>query len=181
MVIIKVSNERIFKMRTTSLITAAVISVVIAGNVYSDGSAAKGVSPKTGSTISAASISEKNTSKTDTLVVKARLVEIAGKLPANEIYNYVYIMKYRVVSVENGTCQDKEILVGQYNPLIARNMIKDKMDKYVNGNVKQFVVGEKHLLKLISPVESVWKDAVEDEYIDLDTDRYFAIETNIAE
>lgn len=168
-------------MKITSLITAAAISVVVAGVAYSDGDAKKNVSSGKDNSATTTSSSVKDAPKTDTLVVKARLVEIPGKLPANDLYNYVYIMKYRVLSVEKGICKEQEILVGQYNPLIARSMIKDKMDQYVNGNVKKFVVGEKHILKLTTPVESVWKDALEDEYIDIDSDRYFALETNIAE
>jgi len=35
----------------------------------------------------------------DTLIIIARLVEIPGKFPPNDLYNYVFIMKYRVVKV----------------------------------------------------------------------------------
>ncbi|MBD3242540.1 MAG: hypothetical protein GF331_18265, partial [Chitinivibrionales bacterium] len=31
----------------------------------------------------------------DTLKVVARLIEIPGTFPPNDLYNYVYIMKYR--------------------------------------------------------------------------------------
>lgn len=169
-------------MKATRFITAAVISVVIAGIAYSDGGAKKNVSPGSGvNETAAASASEKKSSKTDTLVVKARLVEIISKMPSNDAYDYIFILKYRVISVEKGICQDKEILVGQYNPLIARSMITDKMDRYVNGNLKKFVAGEKHTLMLIQPIELVWNGPVEDGYFDLDSDRYFAVETNIAE
>src|SRR5660397_222779 len=33
----------------------------------------------------------------DSLVITARLIEIPGKFAPNDLYNYVYIMKYRVV------------------------------------------------------------------------------------
>ncbi|HEX2955543.1 MAG TPA: hypothetical protein VHO70_01855 [Chitinispirillaceae bacterium] len=166
-------------MKNNKVIIAAIFALIITSIIYSggvkkDASAGAGIETITSTT-------ESKSSQTDTLTVKARLVEIPGKLPSNDLYNYVYIMKYRVLNVEKGSCTDQEILVGQYNPLIARNMIKDKMDLYVNGNAKKFVVGEKQILKLISPVESVWKDAIEDEYFDIDGDRYFAVETNSAE
>ena len=55
--------------------------------------------------------------KTDTLVVTARIVEIPGKFAPNDLYNYVYIMKYRILKVEKGTYTEKEMLVG-----ISRNI-----------------------------------------------------------
>ncbi len=131
---------------------------------------------------SSSAVVDKNKKGTDTLVVNARLIEIPGKLPANDLYDYVYVMKYRIINVIQGMCAEKEILVGQYNPRIARNMVKDKkMDQYVNGNVTKFNVGDKHTLKLIQPIESVWKDAVEDEYkyTEDESERYFAVETDI--
>jgi hypothetical protein len=156
-----------------------IFSFFIAGIAYSDGVTKKTVSPGAGVDSSVPSSSEKKTSKTDTLVVNAKLIEIPGKLPPNDLYNYVYIMKYQILNIVKGTCTDKEILVGQYNPLIARNMIKDKMDQYVNGNVKTFATGEKHVLKLITPIESIWKDAIEDEYFDSDLPKYYAIQTDM--
>jgi hypothetical protein len=117
----------------------------------------------------------------DTLVVVARITEIAGKFAPNDLYNYVYIMKYRVLSVVKGTYKGQEILIGQYNPLIPRAQIKDAMKKYVSGNVEKFEVGAKQKLTLISPIDKVWKDAVDDEYPDSDLEKYFALKTEIAQ
>ncbi len=114
----------------------------------------------------------------DTLIVNARLIEIPGKFPPNDLYNYVYVMKYRVIKVEAGNYEGKEILVGQYNPLIPRKNVKGKMEGLVNGDVEKFSEGAKHRLVLISPIEKVWKDAVEDDYFDSELTKYFAIETN---
>jgi hypothetical protein len=118
-------------------------------------------------------------SESDTLIIKARLVEIPGKFPPNDLYNYVYIMKYQVISVENGNYSNKEILVGEYNPLISRSQIKDKMDKYVDGNVSKFEIGSLHRLVLIRSIDRIWKDAVEDDYFDSDLQKYFALKTDI--
>jgi hypothetical protein len=115
--------------------------------------------------------------KGDTINVEARLIEIPGKFPPNDLYNYVYIMKYKVIKVLKGTYTKKEILVGHYNPLIPRGRIKDKMAETVRGNVKCFKVNDRHLLKLF-PLENVWKDAVEDDYTDSDLESYFAIEAD---
>ncbi len=111
----------------------------------------------------------------DTLVLTARLVEIPGTMPPNDLYDYVFIMKYRVLTVKKGKCSEKEIYVGHYNPLIPRNQIKGKMDSLVNGNIEKFTAGSKHQLTLVSPIEKVWKDAVEDNYIEIEQPRYFAL------
>lgn len=117
---------------------------------------------------------------TDTLVVTALLAEIPGKFAPNDLYNYVYIMKYKVLKVEKGAYTQKEILVGHYNPLIPRPKIKDKMDPVVNGNVTGFKVGAKHRLTLITPIDAVWNDAVEEsDYIDSELERYFALQADV--
>jgi hypothetical protein len=116
--------------------------------------------------------------KTDTLVIIGRIIEIPGKFPPNDLYNYVYIMKYRVVKVVKGAYEGKEILVGEYNPLIPRSQIKDKMDKFVDGDVQKFEIGAKHKLVLLSPIGSVWTEAIEDEYFDSDMQKYYALRTD---
>ncbi len=121
----------------------------------------------------------KKTENKDTLIIVARVLEIPGKFPPNDLYNYVYIMKYRVIKVEKGKYAQKEILVGQYNPLIPRKKIKDKMDPFVDGDVEKFEVGDKQRLVLIAPIESVWSDALEDEYFDTDDEKYYALKTDI--
>jgi hypothetical protein len=117
----------------------------------------------------------------DTLVVVARITEIPGKFASNDLYNYVYIMKYRVLNVVKGTYKEQDIFVGQYNPLIPRSMIKDAMKKNVSGNVEKFEVGGKQKLWLISPIDKVWKDAVDDEYSDSELQKYFAVKTDIVQ
>lgn len=119
------------------------------------------------------------TPASDTLVVTARVVEIPGRFAPNNAYDYVYIMKYRIIRVEQGTCSDKEILVGQYNPLIPRAMIKDKMDALVDGNVEKFAVGEKQHLTLVAPLEKYWDGPVETEYYDTTLKPFFAVKADI--
>jgi hypothetical protein len=115
----------------------------------------------------------------DTIIVEARLTEIPGTFAPNDLYNYVYIMKYRIVKVVKGTCTQKDILVGQYNPLIPRARIKDKMDAHVDGNVEKMEIGAMHRLVLISPIDKVWKDAIEDEYFDDEQTKYYALRTDL--
>ena len=117
----------------------------------------------------------------DTLIVIARLIEIPGKFPPNDLYNYVYIMKYRVMKVLKGVYSAQEILVGHYNPLIPRPQIRDKMAAFVSGNVAKFETGAKHKLVLVKPIERIWKDAVEDDYADSDLDKYYALKADVAQ
>ncbi len=123
---------------------------------------------------------KKESAGNDTLVIKARLVEIPGTFPPNDLYNYVYVMKYRVLKVMEGTYKEREILVGHYNPLIPRSQISDKMDEYVDGNVEKFEEGNKHVLTLVTPISKVWKEAMEDEYFDVKKDKYYALKAEVA-
>jgi hypothetical protein len=117
----------------------------------------------------------------DTVKIIGRVLEIPGTFPANDLYNYVYIMKYRVMKVLGGDLAEKEILIGHYNPLIPRKQIKDKMDKFVDGNVEEFEIGDKHTLTLIRPIALVWGEALEDEYFDIDeAEKYYALIADVA-
>lgn len=113
----------------------------------------------------------------DPIEAKARLMEIPGKMPSNDLYSYVYVFKYRVVAVSAGKLDSKDILVGVYNPLIARGNVKDKMAEKSKGNVGEFKAKAVHKLKLV-PLEGNWDGAVEDEYFDDESPRYLAIEVN---
>ena len=113
----------------------------------------------------------------DPVTVEARLTEIPGKMPSNDLYSYVYVFKYKVQKVVSGTLDAKEILVGVYNPLIARGKVKDKMADKSKGNVGEFKAKAKHTLKIV-PLEGNWDGAVEDEYFDDEAPRYLAIEVN---
>ena len=157
-------------MITRLFANALMVSVVVAGCISAQNN--KPESKATTSTVN-------EVKSTDTLVVKARLLEIPGTMPPNDLYNYVYIMKYRILSVEKGEYSEKEILVGHYNPLQSRSQIDDKMDPFVNGDVQKFEPGAQHLLKLVAPIECVWKDAVEDDYIDIESTKYFAVSADI--
>lgn len=112
-----------------------------------------------------------------TLVMKAELVEIPGLFPANELYNYAYVMKYKVLKVLAGEYTDTEILIGHYNPRFARTEIKDRLDSLVGGNLKSFQVGDVHYL-VLSPMESKWTGAIEDDFFKDKRTRYWALWTD---
>ncbi|HKP96039.1 MAG TPA: hypothetical protein VJ385_09810 [Fibrobacteria bacterium] len=114
------------------------------------------------------------------LVMTARLEEIPGAFPANDLYNYAYVMKYKVLKVTKGTYADPDILIGHYNPRISREEIKDEQDGKVGGDVKSFQVGDVHYL-VLSPLDGLWTGSVEDDYFKDKRPRYWALWTDKAE
>lgn len=114
------------------------------------------------------------------LVITAKLADIPGSFPANDLYNYAYVMKYQVLKVVQGSYPDTEILVGHYNPRMARDEVKDEQDPKVGGNVKSFQVGDVHYL-VLSPLDGVWTGAAEDDYFKEKRPRYWALWTDKAE
>ncbi len=107
------------------------------------------------------------------LAVEARLVEIPGPFPANDLYDYVFIMKYRVLKVLRGSYDDSIILVGHYNPRFSRSEIHGAMDSMVDGDLTSFNPGDVHKLVLM-PMDSAWTQAMEDGYFRDTHKRYFA-------
>jgi hypothetical protein len=110
---------------------------------------------------------------TGSLAVEARLEELPGPFPPNDLYDYVFIMKYRVVKVLRGTYDDSIILVGHYNPRLARTEVEGTMDSLVDGTLTSFNAGDVHRL-VLNGMDSVWTQAVEDNYMREERPRYFA-------
>jgi len=111
--------------------------------------------------------------------VTAKLVEIPGKLPDDELYDYAYVMRYVVVG---GPMDKQSILVAHYKPKQPRSGLKDKMKTVVSGKVRSFHQGDTHKLQLTPNIKSVWKGAVVDEFssVDRKSTRYFALVTDPA-
>jgi hypothetical protein len=173
-------------MKRSMISSMFIAGVVLTGMLFAQEATTESVTPaakpkaaKTAVAKSATTAPAKSI-KADTLVITGRITEIPGKFPPNDLYNYVYIMKYRVLSVVKGKYAGQEILVGVYNPLIARNQIKDKMAKLALGDALKFEEGAQHKLTLLKPIEAVWKDAVEDEYFDSELAKYYALRVDIA-
>jgi hypothetical protein len=108
------------------------------------------------------------------LVLIAEVADIPGQFPANDLYNYAYVMKYKVVRVLQGSYAEPEILVGHYNPRIARDEIKDEQDAKVGGDVTSFQKGDAHYL-VLNPLDGEWTGAVEDEYFNDKRPRWWAL------
>ncbi len=167
-----------------ALAAGAVLAMTVgamAGEKYTVGSGKSPAKEKVAAKENEKAPSQKNATKAnDTLIIRARLLEIPGTFPPNDLYNYVYVMKYRVLDVEQGAYDDREILVGHYNPLIPRKQVSDKMDAFVDGNIEKFEEGDKHELVLVKPIDKVWNEALEDEYFDSQEDKYYALEANVS-
>jgi hypothetical protein len=117
---------------------------------------------------------------TPTIDVTARLVKIPGKFPADELYDYAYVMQYQV---EGGAMDKQTILVAHYKPRRARAEIDDSMKKFVGGSLRRFEEGALHRLTLTPSMREVWKGAVVDEFFDSDrkSKRYFCLKADLAE
>ncbi len=108
------------------------------------------------------------------ITVTAKLIEIPGKFPDDELYDYAYVMKYQVIG---GPMDKQMILVAHYKPRQPRSAIKDKMKSVVSGKVRSFHVGDVQKLQLTANIKSVWKGPVVDEFgaTDHKSPRYFAL------
>jgi hypothetical protein len=117
---------------------------------------------------------------TPTIDVTARLVKIPGKFPADDLYDYAYVMQYQV---EGGAMDKQTILVAHYKPRRARAEIDDNMKKVVGGSLKRFDAGALHRLTLATNIREVWKGAVVDEFFDTDrkSKRYFCLKADRAD
>jgi hypothetical protein len=111
------------------------------------------------------------------LEVVAELVDIPGKLPPDDLYDYAFAMKYRVTG---GSLDKQEILVLHYKPRQARADITDKMKPFVKGPVKRFKKGDVHKLVLTPMSDKIFTGAVVDEYFAADrkSARYWCLEAN---
>jgi hypothetical protein len=113
------------------------------------------------------------------MVVTAKLVEIPGKFPPDDLYDYAYVMKYQVVG---GPTDGQTLLVAHYKPRQARSKIKDKMKASVGGKLRSFSVGDVHKLKLVPDIKKIWAGALVDEFAAADrkTPRYWCLEVDPA-
>ncbi|MBI3180618.1 MAG: hypothetical protein HYZ28_00495 [Myxococcales bacterium] len=106
------------------------------------------------------------------LALTAELVEIPSELPPDDLYDYAYVMKYRV---QGGAQGGQTLLVAHYKPRQPREKIEKAMRDRVGGKLKRFRTGDLHRLVLRRDLEKVFDGAVVDEYFAADrkTPRYW--------
>jgi hypothetical protein len=113
--------------------------------------------------------------------VTAKLVEIQGVFPPNKLYDYVYVLKYRVLATHRGKVEGGEIFVGHYNPLKPRSAAQDKFSGKIGGTVERFQVGDVHRMALEAPLDSAMPMVgLIDKYVKEPGIRYWAIWTDQA-
>jgi hypothetical protein len=116
-----------------------------------------------------------------TVEVTATLVDITGQFPPNKLYDYVYVMKYRVLRTHRGRAEGEEIFVGHYNPLKPRSGAEDKFSGKIGGNLGSFKVGDVHRLALEAPLDQhMPMVGLIDKYIREKGVRYWAVWTDRA-
>lgn len=107
------------------------------------------------------------------VVLVGTLQALPGALPANDLYKYAYVMKYKVDTVVEGTFSDSTILVGQYDPRTPRASIEDDQKGLVGGDATGFQAGDRHYL-VLRPLDSAWTGAIEDGYTQETAPRWWA-------
>lgn len=114
-----------------------------------------------------------------TAEVSAQLIEIPAPFPPNGLYNYAYVLKYRVKKVHRGTAAGDVIYVGQYNPLKPREQVQDENSGRVGGHLEKFRAGDTHRMALEAPLDQFWMGGVIDKYFNQKGTRYWAVWTNL--
>ena len=112
--------------------------------------------------------------------VTAKLVEIPSRFPPNDLYDYAFVMKYKV---QGGPKDGQFIFVAHYNPRIKRSKIKDKMKVFVGGDLKRFKEGEVHKMTLDPNMEKIFDGTVNDDYFaqDRKSTRYWCLKVDRVE
>jgi hypothetical protein len=110
----------------------------------------------------------------------AKLLEVPGKMPPDDLYDYAFVMKYEVTG--GGKLDKQTILVAHYKPRQPRAKIKDKMKPFVAGTVRSFNVGDVHKLELAADLKMIWKGPLVDEYAAADRKsvRYWCLKADPA-
>jgi hypothetical protein len=121
---------------------------------------------------------DKEVTTLGTAEVTAQLVEIPSAFPPNDLYNYAYVMKYRVLTVHRGKVEGNEIFVAHYNPLKPRAHAQDEFSGRVGGHLERFRAGDTHRMALEVPLDQFWMGGVVDKYFNQKGTRYWAVWTN---
>jgi hypothetical protein len=110
--------------------------------------------------------------------VTAKIVDITGEFPPNDLYDYAYVMKYEVIQTHRGEAP-KTIYVGQYNPLKPRAEAADARSGEIGGDVTEFRVGDVQRLALEVPIDDYCMAGIINKYAEQTQDPiYWAVWTN---
>lgn len=116
-----------------------------------------------------------------TVEVTAKLVDIKGEFPPNDLYDYAFVMKYEVLKTQRGKTEGTTIYVGHYNPLKPRTGVADARSGEVGGNITSFKVGDIHRMALASPIDEQFMGGIVNPYEgSVSGPIYWALWTNAA-
>jgi hypothetical protein len=121
---------------------------------------------------------DKEVTSLGSVEVTAELKEIPGPFPSNDLYNYGYVLKYKVLKVHRGKVPAGDILVAQYNPLKPRKEAQDDVSGKIGGHVEAFRAGDVHRMALEAPLDQFFMGGIVDKYFNEKGTRYWAIWTN---
>jgi len=107
------------------------------------------------------------------IVVVGTLQDLPVPFPANDLYQYAYVMKYTVDSVVEGKIAGREILVAHFDPRTPRPKVADDRKSTVGGTLESFQPGDRHYL-VLRPLDSAWTGAIEDNYPQDKSPRWWA-------
>jgi hypothetical protein len=107
------------------------------------------------------------------VVVVGTLQALPSPFPANDLYQYAYVMKYTVDSVVEGKVEAREILVAHFDPRTPRAKVADDRKSTVGGSLESFQPGDRHYL-VLRPLDSAWTGAIEDNYPQDKSPRWWA-------
>ena len=96
---------------------------------------------------------DENVTKLGDVEVTAKLVDVGGEFPPNDLYDYAHVMKYEVLETHRGAVDGTTIYVAHYNPRKPRTTVADERSGEIGGNVTRFVVGSVHRMALVSPID----------------------------
>jgi hypothetical protein len=96
--------------------------------------------------------------------VTAELVEIPDKFPDIPMYDYAFVLKYRVLEVHRGEVAADVIYVGHYNPLKARAEAADARVREIGGDVKRSRAGDIHRMALEVPIDDYYMGGIINKY-----------------
>ncbi len=109
-------------------------------------------------------VADEEVGRRGAIEVVAELVEIPDKFPAIAMYDYAFVLKYKVFSVKRGVLAEDIIYVGHYNPLKPRWEAADARVKGIGGNVRRFRAGDVHHMALEAGIDEHYMGGVINKY-----------------
>jgi hypothetical protein len=111
--------------------------------------------------------------------VTAKLMEIPEPFPDIPLYDYAFVLKYKVLKKHRGELDSEIIYIGHYNPLKARNKVADVRSGDIGGNLKKFKAGDIHRMALEVNIDDFFMGGIINKYFEQETGPiHWAVWTN---